>query len=640
MLLPVLSAPLNAQSPEIWIAGPQVIEADAEMSRVSGVVFDDANRNGVLDEGESGVPGVLVTNGREWTRTDAGGRYELSVYDDMNLSIVQPSGWRVPTDTRMVPQFFYVHKAGGTGYEMRFGGLPDTGMMPAEVHFPLSRAGASENDFACAVIGDTQAYSNEQVGWLRDGVLADIIRADFSTGDCMIYLGDVVGDDLGLLDRILSIGATAGLPQWMVIGNHDIDFDARSNADKADTWRRIYGPEYYAFEQGNVLFVMLDNVVYPCGEADVALGRDHCADEDRKDYNGRLTEHQFQWLKTLVEKTPEDRLIVLNAHIPFVSFVDAGSKKHQNDEADRLYDMLEGREVLTLTGHTHTIENHAPGQLFEGWTESVGAGPLPFRHIVAGAASGAWFQGDFNMDGIPMALQRMGAPMGYVHLAFEGTDYRERYIGAGLGEARGQWVGVNTPAFRNWFDPIIYWMREDADSRNPVPPLSINDLPDPRIVTPEDFEQGIYLTANVWIGDDETEVTATLPGGQELVMQRTQQGDGEPARTGAEWADPFAVARQLSVARYALQSDSGNPRAQGFELFSGRSFGPAAPQPQSSVADRNMHLWRVGLPSLPLGVHHIRIESTLRHGARYEDHITLEVKEERPAKYWRNELWD
>jgi hypothetical protein len=540
----------------------------------------------------------------------------------------------------MVPQFFYVHKKGGTGYEMRFGGLPDTGLMPAEVHFPLSRAGASEDDFACAIIGDAQTYSNEQVGWLRDGVLADIISADFSTGDCMIYLGDVVGDDLGLLDRILSIGATAGMPQWMVIGNHDIDFDARSNADKADTWRRMYGPEYYAFEQGNVLFVMLDNVVYPCGEEDVANGRGHCADEDRKDYNGRITERQFQWLETLVEETPEDRLIVLSAHIPFVSFVDASSNKHQTDEMNRLFDLLEGREVLTLSGHTHTTENHAPGQLFEGWTENVGAGPLPFRNIVAGAASGAWFQGDFKVDGVPMSLQRMGAPMGYVNLDFEGTDYRERYIGAGLGEHRGQWVGVNTPAFRNWFDRIVYWTREDSETRNPVPPLSINDLPDPKILTPEDFEDGVYLTANVWMGDTETEVVASLPDGQELVMQRTQQGNGETARIGAEWADPAATARQLSVARYAFQSRSDDARAQGFELFQGRTYGPVAPQPQSSVADRNMHLWRVALPELPLGVHHISIETTLRHGVRYEDHITLELREERPAKYWRSELWD
>lgn len=38
--------------------------------------------------------------------------------------------------------------------------------------------------------------------------------------------------------------------------------------------------------------------------------------------------------------------------------------------------MLEGREALSLSGHTHTIENHAPGQLFEGWTKNTAAAKI------------------------------------------------------------------------------------------------------------------------------------------------------------------------------------------------------------------------------------------------------------------------
>lgn len=633
----LLTSHIYAQT---WIAAPQLVGENAGGEAISGHVYHDANKNGILDEGEEGVEGVLVSNGLDWTRTDENGNYEIVVRQDMDLTIVQPSGWRVPTDERMVPQFFYIHKEGGTGYEMRFGGLPDTGPAPEQINFPLIQDGATGDRFSCAVVGDPQTYSNEQIGWLRDGVFADILEGDYEQNDCLIQVGDVVGDDLDLLNRSLELGSVLGMPQWLVVGNHDIDFDARTNADKADTWRRIYGPTYYAFEKGDVLFVVLDNVYYPCGEEDVARGRTACSEGRSPTYNGRLTETQFTWLEGLVENTSEEKLIVFNSHIPFVSFVDARSDRHQTDELSRIHKLVEGREALSFSGHTHTMENHSPGQIFEGWTEQTGIGPLPFRHIIAGAASGAWFQGDFNIYGVPMALQRMGAPMGYIHIDFDGADYRERYIGAKLGRERGQWVGVNTPGFRKWYNTITDWISEDTEEKDAVPPYSVNDLADTKLLTPEDFEDGVWLTANVWAGSAETMVEATLPNGEVLTLERTQQGAGERDKVGAEWADPFATARQLSVARYAYQSSQGDERTQGQELFNGRRLGPDAPQPQSSIANRNMHLWRVALPEMTLGVHAIKVVSTDRNGLQFTDHITVEVREERPPRYWKHELWD
>jgi hypothetical protein len=631
---------LNPAFSQSWIASPQIITGEAQGETISGYVFHDSNKNGIMDDAEMGVPDVLVSNGLEWVRTNEKGYYEIKARKDMNLTIVQPSGWRVPSNERMVPQFFYIHKEGGTGYPMRFGGLPDTGPAPQQVNFPLSRDGAAGQQFSCAILADPQTYNNEQLGWLRDGVFAEIMETGYQLGDCMIQLGDVVGDDLDLLDRLLELAAATGLPQWLVLGNHDIDFDAKTNDDKADSWRRIYGPNYYAFEMGNVLFVVLDNIFYPCGEEDAARGRTNCAEGRPKTYNGRLTEKQFTWLEGLIANTPEERLIVLNMHIPLVSFVDATSGQHQTDELTRIYQIVEGREALSFSGHTHTTENHAPGQLFEGWTESTGIKETQFRHIIAGAASGAWYQGDFNVYGVPMALQRMGAPMGYFHVDFNGSDYKERYIGARMGKDRGQWVALNTPAFREWYESITVWASKPASQRAPIPPFSINDLPDTKLLTPEDFAGGVWLTANVWGGSAETVVEATLSNGDVLTLERTQEGAGESRKMGSEWADPFAAVRQLSVARYAYQSTLGDEIAQGHELFRGRKLGPAAPQPQSSIADRNMHLWRVKLPELPLGVHIIEVVSTDRNGLKFTDLITVEIRTERPPRYWRQEMWD
>ncbi|MFP4228753.1 MAG: calcineurin-like phosphoesterase C-terminal domain-containing protein [Salinivenus sp.] len=631
-----LACPLNAQD---YVAGPEVIGEDAGGETITGHVFHDTEQTGTFDDADDGVEGVLVSNGRDWTRTDEDGAYEIAVRDDMDLTIVQPAGWRTPTDERLVPQFFYVHKRGGTGDDLRFGGLPDTGPAPEQVNFPLTRDGAAGDEFSCAILGDPQVYSGEQIGFLRDGVARDLVEADLGTSDCLIPVGDVVGDDLDLLPRTLEVTGAAGVPQWPVIGNHDIDLDAESNRDKGDTWRRLVGPTYYAFEKGEVLFVALDNVVYPCGEEDIEHGRTHCEGEDPT-YNGRVTETQFEWLEGLIERTPEDRLVVLSTHIPLVSYVDATSGKHQTDEVTRLYDMLDGRKALSLSGHTHAIEHHAPGQHFEGWTETTGAGPLPFRHMIVGAASGAWFQGDFTVDGVPQALQRLGAPAGHLRLEFDDTSYTERYKGARLSDERGQWVGVNTPGFRTWFRAIMDWYERDPDEREDVPPRSIHDLPDTRLLTPGDIEDGVWLTANVWAGSDETTVEAELPDGTQLTFDRTQTGEGDTTRRGAEWADPVATARQLSVARYAFESRSGDERAQGYETFRGAQFGPAPPQPQTSIANRSVHLWRGKLPELPVGTHPITVTSTDRNGRTYRDTIVLEVREERPARYWRDELWE
>ena len=632
--LVIVSLPALAADP--YIARPAVTPGEGDSRFVEGSVFDDADRDGERDGDEVGVEGVLVSNGLEWTATDADGAWRIAVRDDMNLTIVQPRGWRVPTDQRRVPQFFYIHKPGGTPEALRFGGLPDTGPPPARIDFPLTRR-TDRGGFRCAVVGDSQTYANREIGWLRDGAITDAVE---SAPGCMLYVGDVVGDDLGLLDRLLEVGSAAGAPQWLVHGNHDFDFDATSDAHSADSWRRIVGPNYYAFERGDVLFVVLDNVVYPCGEHEADAIHDFCGDDDRPTYNGRIDATQMQWLEGLLARTPRDRRIVVATHIPLVSFADPESRKHQTDNAGRLHELLADRPALSLSGHTHTIENHAPGQHFDGWDDAAGVASLPFRHIVAGAGSGAWYQGDFNIHGNPMALQRMGAPPGVLLLDFEGADYVERYVGARVGPERRMWIGLNTPAFRDWFDALVEWEDLDADERHPVPPYSVNDLADTGIVTPDDLAAGVWLTANVWDGSAETRVKAVLPDGREWMLERTQSGAGEPPRIGAEWADPFAAERQLSVSRHALLSRMGEARAQGFELFKGSDYGPAAPQPQGSIADRNMHLWRARLPEdLPAGVHAIRVSALDRHGRTSTETLIVEVRDRRPPPYFRRDVW-
>ena len=625
-----------------WFADIEVIRGGAHNAQtVRGIVFDDANRNGRLDKGERGIAGINVSNGREVVKTDADGRYTLPVRADMSVFVIQPSGWRVPTDRNFVPRFAYEHKPGGSPKRLRFGGLPDTGPLPKAINFPLapSKVGA---DFNCAVLGDVQVYSGDEIGYARDSIVRELTDRKGPPPACLFALGDLVGDDLGLIPRLEEVLGTLQVPQWWVQGNHDYDSDADRDADASDTWRRDYGPATYAFEIGNVLFIGLDNVVYPCGEADNRKGnRPFCVEYPQKSYNGRFTDDQMAFLRNVIANTDPARLVVLGHHIPLVGFDNRKEWAHQTDNTPEVHTLLAGRRALDLSGHSHTLENLAAGDSYAGWKDAVGVTSIPFRHVVAGAVAGDWWGGDFDLEGIPMSLQGDGAPRGYLDMRVRGTDYTLDYRATGEPEERAMWLSVNTPAFRDWAAKLLEWRNADRATRDRVPPLSVQDLPDVKLLTPADLATGSWLTTNVWLGDTDTAVTVSIDGAAPVAMTRTQEARGEDSRNGTDYADPFALQRQLSVARTAFESRSGDAETQGFIQGRQTRHPAAPPQPQGSVADHSSHVWRVRLPdTLAPGMHTATVRVARPQGSPASESLIFEVRAERPPRTFRFDVWN
>ena len=125
-----------------------------DQSTFTGRVFDDANRNSVLDDGEQPIAGVPVSNGVDVTTTDEEGRYELPAGDNVTLSVTQPAGWQVPVDADNFAQFSYNHLPEGST-DLRFGGLEPTGDVPAAVNFPMARSEATAaKDQSCPIAAD------------------------------------------------------------------------------------------------------------------------------------------------------------------------------------------------------------------------------------------------------------------------------------------------------------------------------------------------------------------------------------------------------------------------------------------------------------------------------------------------------
>lgn len=159
-----------------------------KIKRPKGFVFEDLNRDGKFQKGEPGIPGVMVSNGRDVVLTDARGKYKLPAItksdkkNGMSIFITEPIGYDTPVDKDNIPQFFYHYLPKGSpmnyeGKPFRFGGLQPTGPMPKQINFPLVQSEYKES-FKIVVSGDTQPYSNNEVSYVRDTLVNEMAGMD------------------------------------------------------------------------------------------------------------------------------------------------------------------------------------------------------------------------------------------------------------------------------------------------------------------------------------------------------------------------------------------------------------------------------------------------------------------------------
>jgi hypothetical protein len=226
--------------------GVDVVEGSgADRETVTGTVFVDRNRNSAQDRNERGLAGVSVSNGRVVTTTDSKGRYELPVEDNMTVFVTQPRGYQVPVDDDNVAQFHYHHLPTGSP-ELRYGGLEPTGPVPDELNFPLTASTETRSpEQHCAIGADVQTYNAKEAEYARAGAFADLAERSDYTGCGVLFLGDVVGDDLSMFDETRDLTRTLNGPARFLPGNHDLDFDSPARDHNFDTFRAQLGPEHH-----------------------------------------------------------------------------------------------------------------------------------------------------------------------------------------------------------------------------------------------------------------------------------------------------------------------------------------------------------------------------------------------------------
>lgn len=366
-----------------------------------GFVYEDANQNRQLDDGELLISNVKVSNGREIVKTNNQGRYELPVSDDGIIFVIKPQGWATPLNENQLPQFYYIHKPNGSPANFRFKGVEPTGPLPKSINFPLHRQ-SEPDEFRAIMFGDPQPRNHKEVDFISHDVVEELIGTDASFG---VTLGDIAFDNLATFDTLNEAIALIGIPWYNVIGNHDLNTEAARDGLSDETFERVYGPTYYSFDYGQVHFVVIDNIEWYVQ-----------TEGERGRYRGGIGKRQIEFIHNDLKMIPDDQMVVLMMHVPITNVHDR----------EGLYRIIEDRPFcMSISGHTHHHE-HKFLKKADGWQ-----GPQAHHHIVNVTVSGSWWTGAMDERGIPHSQMADGAPNGYSILSFDGKRYRLDYKAAG-----------------------------------------------------------------------------------------------------------------------------------------------------------------------------------------------------------------
>ena len=353
--------------------------AQAEAQTFSGVVYRDRNQNGVRDKGEKGVKGIPVSNGDTIVLTDKRGRYELPWLAGNSVFPVLPAGYTLAGHRVVNANFVYMEDTNNSG----------------SGDFPLVKKPVRKQ-FRLNALGDIQVGNGQELDYATRTLWPELLspeRAD----DVNLFLGDLVNNNLALYTDLHALMEQLPQPTWTVLGNHDRDADT-VQWRQARTYSRHFGADMYAFNEGTVHFIVLNNV---------------CPDGARG-YKNHLTERQLRFVEQDLRYVPADQLVVLSMHIPLA----------YTDNRDDLFRLLTGRgHVLAITAHLHHV-----ARFFHQY------GDVSIHELGAGATCGFWWVGERDQDGVPSALQQGGTPRNYFVIDFDGTHYRLRCKAIGKDE--------------------------------------------------------------------------------------------------------------------------------------------------------------------------------------------------------------
>ena len=391
-----------------------------EEATITGRVFVQHNGQ------KQGIANVCVSDGKAIVLTGPDGHYVLPRPKSTGvIFITKPSGYELPLNAFNQPQFFHFIRPEGSpnNAELAYQGF-EAGPAPEQVDFELL-PGQKKERFRTVVFGDIQPKTEEEVGFFRQLMVQHLVDQPM---DFFVPLGDIAWDGLSLYPQLREALSGIGQPYYTVCGNHDINLKASDPSYSRETFQRYFVPTYYAFDYGEVHFIVLDDIGYTGWNKE----------EDTSGITqGYLTDRQLDWLQNDLATVPESKLVVLLMHIPIYTDILPADPYRNIQNRAALFEVLSHRKkILALAAHTHFVE-HVDLQR-GGWS-----GEGTFQHLVCGAACGAWWKGPRDWSGLPVRLGMDGTPNGFWVFDFDGDQYTYRFQAAG--ESSSKQIGVRSP---------------------------------------------------------------------------------------------------------------------------------------------------------------------------------------------------
>jgi hypothetical protein len=285
---------------------------------ITGIVFEDANRNGRRDSGESGIEGVAVSDQRTVVRTYREGRYAMPPAAGARPIFVSlPDGWSGPFWQAAAPT----------------------------ADFGLVRRAASSTSFTFLHASDTHLDEASLPHLVQLRALAAEKKPDF-----VVITGDLVRDSLRvgedkarpLFELVAAELKKFPVPVFTVPGNHDIFGIERDKSHVAadhplygrTMYRTFLGPDYYSFTWGGVRFLGLNSV-----------------DNDDMSYYGHFDREQLDWVSRDLAAAPATVPVVTFNHIPMATSIEGLLGLMEDPPAP---------SIITIGGHgqfRHVVSN-------------------------------------------------------------------------------------------------------------------------------------------------------------------------------------------------------------------------------------------------------------------------------------------
>jgi Icc protein len=338
---------------------------------ITGIVFEDANANGVQDEDEGGMKGVLVSDGVYCRSTNKAGEYNLPAEESL-VFITTPAEY-TPT---------------GQWYATISGGQLDFGLR----HTPEK----DSSDFTFVQMTDMHVDQEHETAFSELITELNEIGPAFvvSTGD-LINEGNAatVAEAEQCFGVYENVTSTLSMPLYNAVGNHDVvgiysdDVPSTDPGYGEGIFVRRFGPTYYSFDWGDYHCIVLD-------PNDLVDGQQIY----------QISDTQLQWLKDDLKRRKGAPLLIF-FHEPTASW----------RNRSEVLAALKGRSAKLFCGHLHQDTITSATDVYEQ---------------ITGAICGEWWHGA-NPDGKPAGYRIVSVKGDEVDSLYKGTG-DERTIDPGL----------------------------------------------------------------------------------------------------------------------------------------------------------------------------------------------------------------